>query len=84
MADASNNCYIPQVSSTGSPAINVGSYTTNDAKYTTYGLDAGKTYLNFNDKGWATAGKSATCAKKAWAKHYEILWDGVSNYNGTC
>jgi hypothetical protein len=89
MADASGNCYIPKKTGTAATGIadpiNIGTYTPNDPKYTkTFGLDPGNTYLNFNDKGWATAGKSATCAKKAWANHYGILWDGISNYNGSC
>lgn len=84
MADASGNCYIPEKKN-GLSGINTGTYNPSAAldKYT-YGLDASKTYLNFNDKGWATADKSATCAKKTWAKQYGILWDGVSNYNGSC
>lgn len=26
-------------------------------------------------------GKTAVCAKKAWANKYGVTWDGVSNYN---
>ena len=86
MADASGNCVIPkETGTTGSkvPAINVPT-DPNRPYMKTYGLDPSDTVVNFNDKGWATAGKSATCAKKAWATNYGILWDGISNYNGDC
>ena len=33
------------------------------------------------DELWAAGGKSARCAKKAWANRYGFTWDGVSNYN---
>ena len=32
--------------------------------------------IDFNDKNWKT-----TCEKTKWAKTYNIVWDGVSNYN---
>lgn len=33
------------------------------------------------DELWAAGGKSARCAKKAWANRFGFTWDGVSNYN---
>ena len=33
------------------------------------------------DELWAAGGKSARCAKKAWANKFGFTWDGVSNYN---
>lgn len=29
----------------------------------------------------AKTGKTAVCAKQAWANKYGVTWDGVSNYN---
>ena len=33
------------------------------------------------DELWSAGGKSARCAKKAWANRFGFNWDGVSNYN---
>jgi hypothetical protein len=34
-------------------------------------------YINFKDPGWS----GGICAQKTWAKKYQIVWDGVTNYN---
>lgn len=47
------------------------------------GIDPAKGTINFNDPKW-NATQSAICAQKAWANTNGIVWDGVSNYNGTC
>lgn len=51
---------------------------------TTPGYKIGSTPLkiNFNDGGWTSGGTSATCSQKNWANQNNIIWDGVSNYNG--
>jgi hypothetical protein len=33
--------------------------------------------INFNDAGWS----GGVCAKRNWARKYQIEWDGISNYN---
>ena len=42
--------------------------------------------INFKDRGakWAEGlgSMSETCAKKSWANNNDVLWDGISNYNG--
>jgi len=42
--------------------------------------------IDFKNAGWGTynGATSAICAKKKWALDNGVLWDGVSNYNGTC
>jgi hypothetical protein len=42
--------------------------------------------IDFQDSKWGTysGATSAICAKKKWAVDNGVLWDGVSNYNGTC
>jgi len=42
--------------------------------------------VDFKNQGWGTykGATSAICAKKKWAVDNGVLWDGVSNYNGTC
>jgi hypothetical protein len=42
--------------------------------------------IDFKNQGWGTysGATSAICAKKKWALDNGVLWDGVSNYNGTC
>jgi hypothetical protein len=47
----------------------------------TVGYDLAKNVINFNDTRWASGGKIAVCAQKDWANKYNIMWDGVSNYN---
>jgi hypothetical protein len=47
----------------------------------TIGYDLAKNVINFNDTRWSSGGKIAVCAKKDWANKYNIMWDGVSNYN---
>jgi len=36
--------------------------------------------INFNDPGWSANG-SSTCNKQKWANQYQVVWDGISNYN---
>ena len=43
--------------------------------------DKTKDGVLMTDELWAAGGKSARCAKKAWANRYGFTWDGVSNYN---
>lgn len=57
----------------------VNGLTLNDGN--TVGYDAGKNMINFNDTRWSSGGKIAVCAQKDWANKYNIMWDGVSNYN---
>jgi len=40
------------------------------------------TAINFADPGWSTGSKSAICSKRTWCMKNNVLWDGVSNYNG--
>lgn len=44
------------------------------------GYNSTNATINFSDAGWS-AGKTSTCNQKAWATKYNIVWDGVSNYN---
>jgi len=37
--------------------------------------------LDPSSGSWSQKGLTTICAKKAWANQYNILWDGVSNYN---
>ena len=68
-----------------SSAVNVGSIYNSDGSLAissadTYGYDSTKNTINFTDGGWSTS-KSAVCAQKDWTGTYNIIWDGVSNYN---
>lgn len=47
----------------------------------TYGYVSGNSYINFNDTKWGLLGKSSICQQKDWTGKYNIIWDGVSNYN---
>ena len=47
----------------------------------TFGYDIEKKAFNAYDTKWGTSGKSSVCQQKDWAGKYNIIWDGVSNYN---
>jgi hypothetical protein len=50
---------------------------------TTPGYNSVNTTIDFTDKGWtSTTGKTSVCAQKQWASTNNVMWDGVSNYNG--
>jgi len=38
--------------------------------------------IDFKNAGWTNSGALAVCAQKNWAIDHEIVWDGVTNYNG--
>jgi hypothetical protein len=37
--------------------------------------------IDFSVIGWSSMGKSSLCQQKDWSNKYNIIWDGVSNYN---
>ena len=47
----------------------------------TYGYVSGNSYINFNDAMWGKMGKTTVCQQKDWTGKYNVVWDGVSNYN---
>ena len=38
--------------------------------------------INFEDSNWNYGGSNAICNQKNWANTYNIVWDGVTNFNG--
>jgi hypothetical protein len=47
----------------------------------TYGLK-GNNIIDFADSAWSSGYSSTNrCALKTWSNQYNIVWDGVSNYN---
>jgi len=78
-----NVCVIP--SSTGkNVGGNVGgiytSGTFNLNSDNTPGLNSANKTIDFSDPKWGT-GKNAICAQQTWSNKYQILFDGISNYN---
>lgn len=73
------SCAIPD-----STAVNAGTLYKSDGTLaissSTYGYDASKNAIDFTNGGWSTS-KSALCEQKDWTGTYNIIWDGVSNYN---
>jgi uncharacterized protein (UPF0333 family) len=49
--------------------------------YTPSSSLSGKHKIDFNHNGWSTFGMVSDCKKKEWANTYNIVWDGISNYN---
>ena len=78
-----NVCVIP--SSTGKNVGGIYNTTPTSAslkltKEETYGLSEDKKTIDFSDPKWGT-GKNAICAQQTWSNKYQILFDGISNYN---
>jgi len=48
----------------------------------TYGLSSDGKAINFQNSLWTSTGVSTTCAHQRWAKNYNVVWDGVTNFNG--
>ena len=80
--DSTGNCQVP----TSTNSVNTGIY--NATNKPTSDLIA--PYVNTQTTGWSfdptntkwlSTGKTKTCAQKDWATQYNIMWDGVSNYN---
>lgn len=77
----------------GSTISNIGLYaqtsivdiSSNKPPYPVNLTTDGKTTLSFSfspsDSRWSSRGYSTTCAQKDWATKYNIVWDGISNYN---
>jgi hypothetical protein len=62
---------------------NTGSYGGNTlTSVTTPGLNSKSGTIDFNNKEWNTGGVGAVCNQKTWANSINVVWDGVSNYNG--
>jgi len=38
--------------------------------------------IDFSSKDWSKGGTSSICNQKLWANTINVMWDGVSNYNG--
>jgi hypothetical protein len=89
---ATGQCTFPTTGSNGI-ARNQGFYP-NDS-YTKFNSDpkanmkapfatvTGTTWtFNPNDTKWSANGKSSLCSQRDWAVNHNIVWDGVSNYNG--
>jgi hypothetical protein len=37
--------------------------------------------IDFNHAAWSAYGLTPDCKQKEWANSYNIVWDGISNYN---
>lgn len=46
------------------------------------GKDECKKIMDFTDSMWL--GTSGMCNKKRWAKHCNVIWDGITNTNLDC
>jgi len=76
-----NMCNIPNSGSRNVGKIYDANQVNTLTPGTTFGLNAGKTSFDINDKQWSRGGADSVCTKKGWANQYSIVWDGVSNYN---
>jgi len=42
---------------------------------------SGNSTIDFSDLRWKSIAGSSICAQRAWANAYNVVWDGVTNYN---
>jgi hypothetical protein len=61
----------------------IATHPMNTAPFFTYGgtINKNSTTINPFDPQWGTAGLSADCAKKKWAKLNNIEWSGITQLN---
>jgi len=71
-SDSTGKCVVPN-----SGALNRGdgTYETNKPS----GYSDGK--IDFTATAWTTNG-SSICSKRTWANSNNVVWDGITNYNG--
>lgn len=48
----------------------------------TFGFTSLTNDIKFGDPAWSKGGTKSICAQQKWANQYNIMWDGVTNYNG--
>lgn len=84
VADDGQSCVIPLQGKTNAGSIyDTGSIpfsaTPGTATYTP-GYNSSNATINFTDAGWSSNATS-TCNKQTWSNKYNLVWDGISNYN---
>jgi len=76
------SCNIPKAGTKNTGSIYDPNGNFNLFSNTTFGLNNDKTLINFSDNGWSAGATSSLCKQKNWSNLNNIMWDGVSNYNG--
>jgi hypothetical protein len=80
------SCQIPRpTASSKNLGMIYGGTLTGASKLTTVntpGVNNTNKTINFSNADWSKGGSSAICNQKAWANTLNVIWDGVSNYNG--
>lgn len=79
--DDDGKCNIPAVGRKNSGSIYNGT-TIDLTGNTTFGLNDDNTKIDFKNSSWSAGATSALCKQKDWSKKYNVMWDGVTNYNG--
>jgi hypothetical protein len=75
------SCRIPRIGRKNSGSIYNGTSIDLNSN-TTFGLNDKNTKIDFNNSSWSSGATSALCKQKDWSKKYNVMWDGVTNYNG--
>ncbi len=82
VADDGVSCTIPTKSENNVGNIYSGDTlllnSTNTPGYSSNGVSS---TIDFTNAGWSSSSKSSTCSQKDWTGTYNIVWDGISNYN---
>ena len=83
-SDNKGNCTMPtQISSSNNGAfVNSGGQPDLGKNSNIAPFSKDSKSFNVNNLLWSSGGKSTLCAQKDWATQNNIIWDGVSNYNG--
>ena len=97
LTDNNGNCLVPAYNANGLQTNTGLLYTQNsnnkialntklspDGKASAPGFtvidNSGNSFINFKN-GWTSLAGGSTCAQRAWANSYNIVWDGITNYN---
>lgn len=76
--DSNGRCVVP---SAGATNRGVGSASTGSYDFAPGYSSSPIQSIDFTAAGWTNNG-SSICSKRTWANNNNIVWDGITNYNG--
>jgi hypothetical protein len=81
LANDGVSCMIPSKGSKNAGAIydSAGKILINQNN--TPGLSSDSKSVKFDNTLWASGGTTAQCSEKTWANKFNVMWDGISNFN---
>lgn len=75
-----NVCVLPPATGKNSGTIYSGNVLLVNGNNTP-GFNSISNTIDFTDPGWGT-GSAAKCNQQIWANNFDVLFDGITNFNG--